>query len=115
MEEMAAAMSARKRDEVTFSDMKSLAEQYKTTYGVTYTYEGKTYEESWEAAISSPGVAIISITSFNEWHEGTQIEPAESHPKHEPFSYLTYGAHEPYYYLKLTKKWARSMSSLSRT
>ena len=42
---MAAAMSARKRDEVTFSDMKSLAEQYKTTYGVKYTYEGKTYEE----------------------------------------------------------------------
>lgn len=35
----------KKRDEVEFSDVKSLAENIKTTSGVKYTYEGKTYEE----------------------------------------------------------------------
>jgi hypothetical protein len=35
----------KKRDEVEFSDVKSLAENIKTNSGVKYTYEGKTYEE----------------------------------------------------------------------
>ncbi|XP_075228306.1 glycoprotein endo-alpha-1,2-mannosidase isoform X2 [Lycorma delicatula] len=36
---------------------------------------GRYYEVAWRAALSSQP-AIVTITSFNEWHEGTQIEPA---------------------------------------
>jgi len=36
---------------------------------------GATYDASWQAAINA-GSDIVSITSYNEWHEGTQIEPA---------------------------------------
>ena len=47
---------------------------------------------------------IISITSFNEWHEGTQIEPAV--PKKIPdFKYLDYLPHDPEYYLDRTRYW----------
>ena len=36
---------------------------------------GATYDAMWRAAIAS-GADRVTITSFNEWHEGTQIEPA---------------------------------------
>jgi hypothetical protein len=36
---------------------------------------GALYREMWEGAIALDPDWII-ITSFNEWHEGTQIEPA---------------------------------------
>ena len=36
---------------------------------------GARYDSMWQAAISA-GAEWISVTSFNEWHEGTQIEPA---------------------------------------
>ena len=36
---------------------------------------GATYDEMWHAAIAA-GADRITITSFNEWQEGTQIEPA---------------------------------------
>ena len=36
---------------------------------------GFTYDSMWHAAIRS-GADAVTITSFNEWQEGTQIEPA---------------------------------------
>ena len=36
------------------------------------------YDEEWYSAIYTSNSKYISITSFNEWHEGTQIEPAIS-------------------------------------
>jgi hypothetical protein len=36
---------------------------------------GATYDAMWKAAIMA-GADRITITSYNEWHEGTQIEPA---------------------------------------
>jgi glycoprotein endo-alpha-1,2-mannosidase len=36
---------------------------------------GATYDAMWRAAIHS-GADRVTITSYNEWHEGTQIEPA---------------------------------------
>lgn len=36
---------------------------------------GTRYDAMWERAIKA-GAEWVSITSFNEWHEGTQIEPA---------------------------------------
>ena len=44
------------------------------------------------------------ITSFNEWHEGTQIEPAVR--KQIPgFTYLDYQPLSADYYLKRTADW----------
>jgi hypothetical protein len=39
--------------------------------------DGRTYDSMWSAAIRA-GADRITITSFNEWQEGTQIEPASS-------------------------------------
>lgn len=38
---------------------------------------GRTYDSMWHAAIRA-GADRVTITSFNEWQEGTQIEPALS-------------------------------------
>ncbi len=40
---------------------------------------GATYDRMWRSAIKS-GADGVTITSYNEWHEGTQIEPARSRP-----------------------------------
>lgn len=41
--------------------------------------DGATYDAMWRAAIRA-GADGVTITSYNEWHEGTQIEPARSLP-----------------------------------
>jgi hypothetical protein len=40
--------------------------------------DGATYDAMWRSAIRA-GADGVTITSYNEWHEGTQIEPARSH------------------------------------
>src|SRR5207249_10356645 len=42
--------------------------------------DGATYDAMWRSAISS-GADGVTITSYNEWHEGTQIEPARARPR----------------------------------
>ncbi|XP_049846519.1 glycoprotein endo-alpha-1,2-mannosidase isoform X1 [Schistocerca gregaria] len=70
---------------------------------IRHRRHGKYYEVAWRSAITTQP-KIISITSFNEWHEGTQIEPAL--PKSTPsFTYLDYEPEGPYFYLNLTKWW----------
>jgi glycoprotein endo-alpha-1,2-mannosidase len=54
--------------------------------------DGRTYDSMWHAAIAA-GADRITITSFNEWHEGTQIEPAASAAARGAYSasgYATY-------------------------
>jgi glycoprotein endo-alpha-1,2-mannosidase len=47
--------------------------------GVAYPrQQGAVYQSIFEQAIAA-NPALYSITSFNEWHEGTQIEPAQPH------------------------------------
>ncbi|XP_005270567.1 glycoprotein endo-alpha-1,2-mannosidase-like protein isoform X1 [Homo sapiens] len=65
---------------------------------------GKYYETALQAALTVRP-EIVSITSFNEWHEGTQIEKAI--PKKTPTRlYLDYLPHQPSLYLELTRRWA---------
>jgi hypothetical protein len=39
--------------------------------------DGATYDAMWQSALAA-GADRITITSYNEWHEGTQIEPAKN-------------------------------------
>lgn len=65
--------------------------------------EGAYYRRQAAAALAvSP--PLIGLTSWNEWHEGTQIEPAEP-ASVEGFVYRDYGALGPNGYLRLTREW----------
>lgn len=69
--------------------------------------DGKYYNEAFAHALNiSP--KYVSITSFNEWHEGTQIEPAVS-KKIKSRRYEDYGSKGPNFYLDLTKAWVNKM------
>ena len=88
---------------------------------------GAYYEAMWSEAISA-GAAYVSITSWNEWGEGTQIEPAavgkvivppeltlpsreEARAALPARTYLDYGAGGAELYLRLTRKFARQLSA----
>ncbi|XP_033013376.1 glycoprotein endo-alpha-1,2-mannosidase-like protein [Lacerta agilis] len=69
---------------------------------------GKYYETALQAALMVRP-EIVSITSFNEWHEGTQIEKAMP-KKTLTRLYLDYLPHQPDMYLELTRRWAEHYS-----
>ncbi len=64
--------------------------------------EGTYYEKMFRTSMkTSPD--FIAITSFNEWHEGTQIEPAIS-KRIETFTYEDYGQDTtPLFYIHKTR------------
>ena len=71
---------------------------------------GQRYDTFWQDAIAS-GAPWVTITSFNEWHEGTQIEPAKSKAI-AGFTYDDYvgaygatAADAPMAYLNRTRYW----------
>lgn len=66
------------------------------------------YREHWAAAAAS-GAHAVSITSWNEWGEGTQIEPCQ--PWTDPDTgtpYKDYGTGGPWLYLNITQQAASS-------
>jgi hypothetical protein len=73
---------------------------------------GLTYDSMWRAAIRA-GADSVTITSFNEWQEGTQIEPAAPPGRLGGYRYISYNgawglagsAAEPAY-LDRTAYWA---------
>lgn len=85
--------------------------------------DGAYYNNMWAAAIHSEAT-VIGVTSFNEWHEGTQIEESVPHVSIRPgiAPYEDYGkkvqlvkqlkrppfvgSRGPAYYLELTRHWA---------
>jgi glycoprotein endo-alpha-1,2-mannosidase len=79
---------------------------------------GATYDAMWRAAIRSRP-DIVTITSYNEWNEGTQIEPASSVRLRA--GYLTYdgayglrGVAAERAYLKRTRFWTRALAGAQR-
>jgi hypothetical protein len=65
----------------------------------------------WKAAVAARPERI-TITSYNEWHEGTQIEPAKRRPKSLYGAYASYegayglsGKSAERAYLVRTKYW----------
>ncbi len=65
--------------------------------------DGEYYDRMYQAAIDAQ-TYYISITSFNEWHEGTQIESSQPF-KCANFEYLDFEPLEEDYYLTRTAYW----------
>jgi hypothetical protein len=72
---------------------------------------GATYDSRWMGAIGAHP-SLVAITSYNEWHEGTQIEPAVDKCLPSGFCYLSYdgayglqGAAASTAYLNRTATW----------
>ena len=71
--------------------------------------DGAYYDRQWQAALGvSP--PIVGVTSYNEWHEGTQIEPARPFASAE-FTYEDYAPRAPTWYLDRTRHWARQLGA----
>ncbi len=64
---------------------------------------GAYYDRMFSAAVAC-NPAYVGIATFNEWHEGTQIEPAIPF-KCDEYTYLDYEPLKPDYYLKRTAHW----------
>ena len=87
--------------------------------------DGQYYTNMWNDAISSNPDAV-SITSYNEWGEGTQIEPAVTKIIEKKYinvvnshsmktdqgdfrKYEDYGAYGPNYYIDMTRKFSKKL------
>lgn len=73
---------------------------------------GAYYDEMFAAARVS-GARWLSITSFNEWHEGTQLEPAVPMSAGGR-SYLDYAPLAPDHYLRRTRHWLSRFPAAAR-
>ncbi|MDQ3107779.1 MAG: alpha-mannosidase, partial [Actinomycetota bacterium] len=80
---------------------------------------GERYDDSWTAAFAT-GADVVSITSYNEWHEGTQIEPARAGVCTPSYCYSSYdgaygsvGAAAETAYLTRTRFWTDALRRLS--
>lgn len=69
---------------------------------------GHYYDVAWRSAISCR-THFVSITSWNEWHEGTQIEPARAYST-PGLKYLDYEPDGPNFYLNLTRFWVEKFA-----
>jgi hypothetical protein len=77
--------------------------------------DGATYNNQWQALLDT-GLKpeMVTITSFNEWHEGTQIEPALPLMEIERGEeYSDYQSLPPEGYLALTREWADRLRSVA--
>jgi glycoprotein endo-alpha-1,2-mannosidase len=71
--------------------------------------QGAYYDRMWTAALAL-APELVAITSFNEWHEGTQIEPAIPHQT-SGFTYLDYQPLPPDHYLDRTAHWVQALTN----
>ena len=67
------------------------------------------YDHEWKSAVAA-NARWVGITSFNEWLEGTQIEPA-SHGKFDGVQSFSYEEYKdgPNMYLDATRKWVEKL------
>lgn len=69
---------------------------------------GATYDSMWSAAIRARA-DLVTITSYNEWHEGSQIEPARARGRHAGYegAWGLRGRAAERAYLDRTRLWSR--------
>jgi hypothetical protein len=76
---------------------------------------GKTFDRQWASALDT-GVepTLITVTSFNEWHEGSMIEPPQSGLSDgHGYSYSDFGTVSAEGYLRLTNDWGKRYLSMT--
>jgi glycoprotein endo-alpha-1,2-mannosidase len=76
---------------------------------------GRTYDRMWKTALLAEA-DVVTITSYNEWQEGTQIEPARTahgKPSYEG-AWGKYGASAQRAYLAATAEWTARLVALRR-
>ena len=68
---------------------------------------GATYDRMWKAAVRARA-DVVTITSYNEWQEGTQIEPARLQTERPAYegAWGRRGAAAQRAYLEATARWA---------
>jgi glycoprotein endo-alpha-1,2-mannosidase len=68
--------------------------------------DGSTYDSMWRAA-QEAGADVVTITSYNEWGEGTQIEPAGHGGRYESYdgAYGLHGRTAERAYVARTRHW----------
>jgi hypothetical protein len=73
--------------------------------------QGRTYDGMWQSAIRA-GADLVTITSYNEWHEGTQIEPARARRGYHAYdgAWGTRGRDSERAYLDRTAFWTARFS-----
>jgi glycoprotein endo-alpha-1,2-mannosidase len=69
--------------------------------------DGQTYSDQWNAALTTAiQPVMVTVTSFNEWHEGSMIEPpAVGVELGSGKFYADFGALPPESYLDQTRQW----------
>lgn len=77
--------------------------------GIVPRNGGATYDQTWSQALDlGIDMPMVSVTSFNEWTETTQIEPCGAGTDLDGFVWETYGALGAYGYLNKTLSWAQA-------
>ena len=74
--------------------------------------DGATYDSMWRAALGSDA-DLITITSYNEWSEGTQIEPAGRGGRYESYdgAYGLRGRAAAWAYVRRTAYWTSRLAA----
>jgi hypothetical protein len=72
---------------------------------------GRTYDSMWRAALGAHA-DLVTITSYNEWNEGTQIEPAADRADYASYdgAYGLTGHAAEDAYLVRTAYWAERLA-----
>jgi hypothetical protein len=78
-------------------------------------HDGGTYDAMWQAAIAAV-CDVVTITSYNEWSEGTQIEPARPRSGYDSYdgAYGLHGRAAEWAYLRETARWTAELRRRSR-
>ncbi len=72
--------------------------------------KGAYYDMAWRTLMGLD-LRFVSVTSFNEWHEGTQIEPAVPASVDSEYSYSSYAPLSPNFYIQKTRDWSEKFCS----
>ncbi|MDQ3379036.1 MAG: hypothetical protein M3546_01770 [Actinomycetota bacterium] len=76
---------------------------------------GSTYDRMWKTALKADA-DLITITSYNEWQEGTQIEPAQAQVERPGYegAWGRHGLAARRAYLDATAQWTARLRALAR-
>jgi hypothetical protein len=74
------------------------------TYRARSRRNGDYYRRMWAAAVDS-GADVVLVNSFNNWFEGTVIEPVSNNMKF-PLNENIWVGTDPHYFIRMTREWS---------